>query len=216
VQDRDYINAYQQLKAIGQNVDMSPAETVERVQLVAAIAEQRNDNQRARDALNELAQKWQGDPALVAPVHLKLAQTYNKMGDFKQAEAHAEKVLQSESGETPIPPKIVADALNAKAEALLGDKHQMAAVETYQKLLDRFENKMPLASVRYKVGQILFDRGDMKGATDVWKHLEGTPNDLLWKIGKEKIDQTKWQDDYTKYMNRIPAMAHRADKENKQ
>ena len=84
----------------------------------------------------------------------------------------------------------------------------MAAIETYQKLLDRFETKLPLASVRYKVGQILFDRGDLKGAGEVWQHLAGTPNDLLWKIGKEKLDNAQWQDDYTKYTNRIPAMAH--------
>jgi tetratricopeptide (TPR) repeat protein len=207
-QDRDYIGAFQELKAIPAQAELSPAETVERVQLSATIAEQRNDNVRAREALQELAQKWQGDPALVAPVHLKLAQIYNKLGDHKQAEAHADKVLASEGGETPIPDKTLADAFNAKGEALFGEKKSLAAVETYQKLLDRFESKMPLANVRYKVGQILFDRGDLKGAEEVWKRLEGTPNDLLWKIGKEKLDNSKWQDDYTKYTNRIPAMAH--------
>jgi len=216
-QDRDYIGAHQELKAIGENVDLLPAETVERVQLSALIAEQRNDYKRAREALAELAQKWQGDPALVAPVHLKLAQTLNKMGDYKQAIAHADKVLASEGGETPIPDKTVVDALTAKAEAELGEKKSLAAVETYQKLLDRFEGKMPLANVRYKVGQILFDRGDLKGAEEVWKHLEGSQNDLLWKLGKEKLDESKWKDDYNKYMNRIPAMATSgSEKENKQ
>lgn len=208
-EDRDYIDAYQHLKSIGVSAELTPTETVERVRLSAVIAEQRNDYQRAREALSELVQKWQGDPALVAPVHLQLAQTFNKMGDFKQAGAHADKVLQAEGGETPIPEKIIADAFTVKAEAELGDKKSLAAVETYQKLLERFETKMPMANVRYKVGQILFDRGDLKGAAEVWKRLEGTPNDLLWKIGKEKLDNTKWQDDYTKYVNRIPAMAHR-------
>ncbi|MGZ3722865.1 MAG: tetratricopeptide repeat protein, partial [Bdellovibrionales bacterium] len=82
-QDRNYIDAHQELKAIGPAAELTPAETVERVQLSALIAEQRNDNQRAREALLELAQKWQGDPALVAPVHLKLAQIFVKLGDFK-------------------------------------------------------------------------------------------------------------------------------------
>jgi tetratricopeptide (TPR) repeat protein len=180
------------------------------------IAEQRNDHQRAREALQELAQKWQGDPALVAPVHLKLARIFAKLGEFKQAEGHADKVLQTETAETPLPERTVADALQVKAEALFGQKKSLAAVETYQRLLDRFETKLPLASVRYKVGQILFDRGDFKGAGEVWQRLEGTPNDLLWKIGKEKLDNSKWQDEYTKYTNRIPAMAGPSREKEKQ
>jgi tetratricopeptide (TPR) repeat protein len=205
-QDRDYMGAYQQLKSIGQS-ELSPAEVVERVQLNALISEQRNDHEHARQALAELAEKWQGDPQLVAPVHLQLAQTYNKLAEYKKAENHANQVLQTPSGETPIADKVVADALNAKADALMGQSKAMAAVEVYQTLLDRFESKFPLGNVRYKLGQILFDRGDLQGAASVWQHLAGTSNDLLWKIGKEKLDQSQWQDDYNKYTNRIPAMA---------
>lgn len=211
-QERDYIGAYQQLKAIGQGSELAPEETVERVQLGAVIAEQRNEPARAREALLELAAKWQGDPAVVAPIHLKLAQTYIKLGEFKQAESHAEKVLQSEGGENPLPEKLVSDAYTAKAEALLAEKKSMAAVEVYQKQLERLESKMPLANTRYKVGQILFDKGDLKGAAEVWQRLAGTANDLLWKLGKEKLENSKWQDEYTRYINRIPAMASSKEK----
>jgi tetratricopeptide (TPR) repeat protein len=206
-QDRNYLEAYQNLKEIGADAELSPAETVERVQLSALIAEQRNDNPRAREALLELTKKWQGDPALVAPVHLQLAQTYMKMGDPKAAEAQADKALAAESSETKIADKVIAQAMQVKGDALLAQKKTLAAVESYQNLLDRYEGSMPLGSVRYHVGQILFDRGDLKGAAGIWSKLEGTPNEFLWKIGKEKLEDAKWQGDYTKYMNRIPAMA---------
>lgn len=208
--DRNYIDAYNNLKSITDGSGLSPQETIERVQLSAMIAEQRNDHARAREALQDLAKRWQGDPALVAPVHLQLAQTFLKLNDPKQAEAHAQKVLDAEGGETKIPDKVVADALNAKGEALVAQKKSLGAVESFQSLLARFEDKMPLASVRYRVGQILFDRGDLKGASEVWKKLEGTPNEFLWKIGREKLEDAKWQDDYTKYTNRIPAMVREA------
>lgn len=216
VQDRKYIDAYQRLKEIPASAELSPQETVERVQLSATIAEQRNDNQRAREALTELAQKWQGDPALVAPVNLQLAQTYMKLGDAKKAEDHAEKVLQAEGGETKVADKVIAAAMTVKGDALFEQKKALAAVESYQKLLERFEGSMPLANVRYKVGEILFDRGDMQGANEVWTKLQGTPNEFLYKIGKEKLEDAKWQDDYTKYMNRIPAMASKKNKETNQ
>ncbi len=223
-QDRNYIDAYQQLKAIGPASTLSPAETVERVQLSALISEQRNEPARAREALSELAEKWQGDPNLLAPVELHLAQAYLKLGDPKHAEAHAEKVLQAAAAapstegevENPIAEKVLSDAYQVKAQAQVEQKKEMAAVETYQKLLDRFEDKMALGSVRYKVGQILFDRGDLKGAHDVWQRLEGSKNDLLWKVGKEKLDQSQWQADYNKYIKRIPAMVHSGRKESKQ
>jgi predicted negative regulator of RcsB-dependent stress response len=130
-----------------------------------------------------------------------------KMGDPKEAKAHADKVLASEGGETKIVDKILSGAMLVKGDALVSQKKSMAAVEAYQKLLSSYEEKMPLASVRYKVGQILFEQGDMKGAADVWKRLEGTTSEFLYKVGKEKLEDTKWKSDYRKYVNRIPAMA---------
>ncbi len=204
--DRKYIEAYQHLRDIGPEAELSPPEVVERVQLNALIAEQRNDHERARAALTELTQKWEGDPVLVAPVNLQLAETQLKLKDYKKAEAHADRVLAADSTEAPLEAKLVASAMKVKADALLGQNKSLASVEAYQKLLERFEDKLPLGSERYKVGQILFDRGDIKGAQETWQRLAGTKDDLLWKVGKEKIDQSKFQDDYTKYINRIPAM----------
>lgn len=210
-EDRNYLEAFQQLKAIGKGEDLSPSEVIERVQLSALIAEQRNEPARAREALVQLSKDWQGDPSLVAPVNLQLAQTYLKLGDPKQAEFYADRVLKADEGETQLPDKILADAYSAKGEAEVALKKPMAAVETYQKLLERYESKMPLASVRYKVGQILYERGDFKGANDVWQRLQGTSGDFLWKVGREKLEDTKWRGDYNKYISRIPAMSARKE-----
>lgn len=211
--DRNYLESYQHLKEIGPAAELTPAEIVERVQLSALIAEQRNDHQKAREALLELTKKWQGDPALVAPVHLQLAQTYMKMGDAKSAELQAQQALDSEGGETKVAEKVISQAMQVKGDALLAQKKTLAAVESYQNLLERFETKFPLGTVRYQVGQILFDRGDLKGAADVWAKLEGGKDEFLYKVGKEKLADSKWQGDYTKYMNRIPAMASSKKKE---
>jgi tetratricopeptide (TPR) repeat protein len=205
--DRNYVAAYQHLKNMGNAQELSPKEQVERVQLSAQIAEQRNEPDRAREALLDLAKKWQGDPALLAPVNLKLAETFTKLKDPKQAEFYADRVLQAESGETPIEDKLIARAFEVKGEAQLAQERALAAIESYQKLLERYEGKMALGNVRYKIGTILYERGDLKGARDVWKRLEGTPNDLLWKLGKERLEDTKWRDDYNKYISRIPAMS---------
>ncbi len=61
----NFIEAYQSLKQIGASKDLSPGEVVERVQLTAQIAEQRNEPNKARDALLELAKHWQGESGAV-------------------------------------------------------------------------------------------------------------------------------------------------------
>ena len=65
--------------------------------------------------------------------------------------------------------------------------------------------------MRYQTGQILFDRGDLPGATEVWRRLEGTRGEFLGKVGRERLADAKWRDDYNKYIGRIPAMADRKD-----
>lgn len=99
-----------------------------------------------------------------------------------------------------------AKAIELKGDALLGQKRAMAAIEVYQNLLEQFETKRPLGAVRYKVGQLLYDRGDIKAAEAAWGKLQGGANEIFWDLAKEKLEQLKWQDDYKKYANRIPAM----------
>jgi hypothetical protein len=62
-----------------------------------------------------------------------------------------------------------------------------------------------LESVKYRIGDILFENGDLPAAEKEWSHLgKGT----IWaKMAQEKIDGAKWKDQYKKYINRIPAMS---------
>ena len=208
-QDREYIEAYRQLKAIDKAAELAPPEVIERVRLNALIAEQRNEPDRAREALVDLAKRWKGDAALLAPVNLQLAQTFLKLKNPAQAETYADRALAAEGGETKIDDRVLSAGLKAKGDAQLAGGRAMAAVETYQRQLQRFEESQPLAAVRYQVGQILFDRGDRKGATEVWRRLEGTSGEFLGKVGAEKLKDAQWKDEYNKYISRIPAMADR-------
>ncbi|MGE4132912.1 MAG: tol-pal system YbgF family protein, partial [Bdellovibrionales bacterium] len=125
------------------------------------------------------------------------------------------RAIAAEGNEVAVPDQVLAESYQVLGDALLKQDKGLAAVESFQKLLERFEEKMPLASVRFKTGEILFDRGDFKGASEVWRRLEGTENDLLWKIGKEKLENSQWSGDYKKYINRIPAMTAQNKKETK-
>lgn len=213
---RLYMPALEHLKATGDGKGLAPKEQIERVELAAQIHEQRNDTQKAREALTELTNHWKGDPQLLASVFGRLASIDFKAGDFKSAEANASKVIGLDSKDSPLPDKLIARAYQTKGEALVGQKKSMAAVEVFQSLLEKYEEKLPLGLTRYQLGKILFDRGDMKGAEAVWRRLAGTANDVLWKMGEEKLKATSWQDEYNKYIDRIPAMVNDKKQESSQ
>lgn len=202
VQKRHYAEAYQNLKDLDKATDLTDSEQIERVQLVASVSEFRNEWPRAKAALKDVIKHWKGEPQKLQPAYLHLAELDLRTGDYEAAENSLDKVLSGKEMDDSLRAK----SLELKGDALLGQKRTMAAVEMYQSLLEQYESKRPLGSVRYKVGQLLFDRGDLKGAEGVWGKLQGGSNEILYDLAKEKLDHAKWQDDYRKYVQRIPAM----------
>jgi TolA-binding protein len=202
VEKRRYAEAYQNLKNIDKATDLTEDEQIEKVQLIASVSEYRGEWGRAKAALKDVIKHWKGEPQKLQPAYVHLAELEMRTGDYEAAENNLDKVLSGKDVED----NLRAKALQLKGDSLLGQKRTMAAVEVYQTLLEQYETKRPLGSVRYKVGQLLFDRGDMKGAEGVWGKLQGGSNEILWDLAKEKLDHAKWQDDYRKYVRRIPAM----------
>ncbi|MGE4133836.1 MAG: tetratricopeptide repeat protein, partial [Bdellovibrionales bacterium] len=147
-QNRNYMDAYQHLKEVGEGRELSPTENIERVELSAKIAEQRGDWKKARDALLELSKRWQGDAGQLAPVNLHLAKVELKLGDSKAAATYAKRAIAAEGNEVAVPDQVLAESYQVLGDALLKQEKGLAAVESFQKLLERFEEKMPLASVR--------------------------------------------------------------------
>jgi TolA-binding protein len=211
VEKRQFVEAYQHLRGLEKVKDLSEPEEVERAGLIARVSEFRGEWSRSQAALTNLVNHWTGEPELLNPALIHLAELELRTNHFEKAEANLEKVLEAKD----LKESLRAKALEMKADSLLGQKRTMAAIELYQSLLEQFENKQPLGSVRYKVGQLLFDRGDVKGAELVWGKLQGGSNEILSDMAKEKLSHAKWQDEFHKYVERIPAMKSAAGEEKK-
>lgn len=210
VAEREYLEAYNHLKEVVGNDGLSPKEIVESVQLSATVFESRQDHERARKALEQLADTWKGEPALLAPIHTRLAEIYLKLKDPRKAEMYASRALNSDESSSESDPMVLSRAMQIKGEALLDQGRALAAVETLQGLLERYETTLPLSNVRYRTGEILFQEGDLAGAAKVWEKLRTQGNELLWKVGQEKIKDAEFRDEYKKYIDRIPAMVNRS------
>ncbi len=216
---RDYAGAESQLKQIKEIKNLSSAEQVERAGLAADVAEARGQSEVARKYLAEVIQSFgdgktkSGDHATsVAPLHLRMARLAVKDRDFKSAEASIDLALKSAAGENSEAEKIRTAALETRAEILLARGKRTEAIASYRSVLE-----MPIAnadlsrngydSVRYRLGQLLFDVGELKQAEEAWGHLAKDDKSLWRRLASEQMNGAKWRDEYKKYIDRIPAAA---------
>lgn len=204
IEQRAYNNANEFLKEIKEPHRLTKKEQVERIQLLARVAEERGHLNEAKKHLNHLVEEWQSETRLLAPVLLRLARIELATGQESAAIRHVDRVLNEKS---LIDEDILASCYEVKGDGLMKLGQDLAAAKSYMELLDRFEDKRHLGGVRFKAGQILFDQGDLRGAEQVWARLDPERDALYKKIADERMDQVEWDETYKKYIDRIPAMS---------
>lgn len=219
--DKDMAGAESFLKAIGQEgagsgvasvkneskPELNEPEQIERAGVAADVAEARGQGEVARQYLGQLLQTWKGDQRLTSPLHLRIAKIAMTAKDYKVADAHVDKVLEMQKAADPIDEEAHARALEIKGDLQLARGKRTDAIATYRELLETYEAKRSLASIRYKAGQLLFEDGDLKGAESTWSELNEVRDTLWARLAKEQMAGAKWQNEYKKYLNRIPAAA---------
>jgi tetratricopeptide (TPR) repeat protein len=204
--ERRYQEAFNYLKNI--KTELEPGEEIERVQIGATVADQMGDVKSAITNLQKLCQAYADDPDLAAQMvkpELQLSRLYLKEKNFGLADTNLKKVEKLKNGAETVSDDDWAQALEVRGDLLLAQGQKLAAVEAFSKLLDAYEASRPLASVRYKAGQILFDEGDIKGAEKMWSNFDAKTGEFYRQLAQEKLQQAQWQDTYKKYIQRIPA-----------
>lgn len=208
-------NAYQSLLNIKNPEKMNDREQIERVQLASELLEKRGELDSAIRYLTELLKEWAGIPELVAEPYLNLAQLEIKKGNVEDAITSLQKIGTLMDDSKKVSPATHEKSLELLSDIYLKKKDQKEAIASLQKLLDLYENTRPLSSYRYKLGQIYFDQGEMQKAADTWAELRNQKNEFWHKLAQEKLKSSEWNDDYKKYIKRIPAMANPSATERK-
>jgi outer membrane protein assembly factor BamD (BamD/ComL family) len=200
---KNYADANEALKGIGK--DLSPVEDIERVQIGALVAEHTGDLSGAANYLEELLKKTKAEGHDLVSPKLQLARLYLATGKMPESDARLSEVERQEEAGMKLTGDLKALQLELRGNWQLKSQRRVAAVETYLKLLDSFEAEKLLTSVRYRVGNILFEDGDIKGAEKVWSRINPDTGAFYKQLSQEKLNQAQWQDTYKKYINRIPA-----------
>lgn len=202
-----YAQAFDALKNIKNPESLSEKEQIERVQLASLLLDKKGETESAIRYLTELLKEWAGIPELVAEPYLDLAQLEIKQNKIEDAIQSLKKIdtLMDDSKKVAAPTHARALELLGGLQMKQGKKEE--AVQTFEKLLSLYEGTQPLASYRYKVGQVYFEKGEVKKASEVWNGLQDEKNDFWYKLAQEQLRGSEWKDEYKKYIKRIPAMS---------
>lgn len=207
-----YQVAFDNLKDIQNPEKLTEDQQIERIVLASQLYDRKGEPATAVRYLTELVKAWKGIPSKTANPYFMLGEMETKLGNKEAALKSYERVDQLMADSGDVDPLIHAKALEKIAERYLEQKKIPEAIAAYEKLLEKYESSIPLSSVRYQLGKIHFDKGEIKKAADTWKPLSES-KDLVWnKLAQENLKSAQWSDDYKQYLKRIPAMA----KENKE
>ena len=211
-QESKYADAYEYLKNIKKPEAMSDVEQIERVQLASTLLEKRGEVDSAIRYLSELLKAWSGLPHLLAEPYLSLAQLEVKKGDIPEAMKALKQVDDLQTDSKKVSPDTHEKALSLLADLQIQKKQSDDAIGTIQKLLNQYGADKPLASYRYKLGDIYFQKGEKQKAADVWNDLKNEKNDFWYKLAQEQLQSSDWKNEYKKYIKRIPAMSEMGER----
>lgn len=199
--------AFDNLKAIENPAKFTQEQQIERVLLASKIYDQKGEPETAVRYLMELVNAWKGIPSLVSEPYFHLGQMEEKLGHNEAAINSYRRVdeLMNDSGK--VAERTHFKALENMARLQMETKKPEDAIKTYERLLGLYEPKFSIASHRYRLGKIHFDRGEMQKAAETWDKLDKTKSSFWAKLADENLKSSKWGDDYKKYLQRIPAMA---------
>lgn len=208
--EKKFSQAESELKKVKNTERLTPKEKVERADLASALAEERGQADEAKKYLAEMIKLFNADEktaAESAPLHLRMARLALKSKDYSTVEKSVEQALKLTNEES-----LQASAYEIEAEAALQRGKRGDAIKSYRSLLEIPTVNSDVArngydSVRYRLGQLLFETGDLKSAEKIWGELSKEEANVWRRLASEQMSGAKWREEYKKYIERIPAAA---------
>lgn len=199
--------ADQALQAIRNPASLSSQEQLERVQLLADITNQKGDPAHAVRYIIDLIHEWKAKPSQVAPLYLQLGDLELRQNKVQEALRSWRNVDRLQAESKDVPAVVHRQALERIGNTQFDRSEYSEAMSAYQQLLEAYETATPMPLVRYRVGLMQFQKGELQAAADTWRALD-TPRARFWfQLGQEKLASADFQDRYRNYVDRIPAMA---------
>jgi tetratricopeptide (TPR) repeat protein len=203
----NYKAAYDYLREVKNYDKLNELQQVERVMLSAQVLEKKGELESAKRYLKDIIDNWRGKVGLVVEPTIQLAKLQVKTNQKEEAEKNLKNSLILIAEAEKIPSTIHSETLSNLAEIQLLQNKNEELIQTWDELLKNYEEKQPLESVRFRLGELYFKNGNIQKATEIWNPLKSKKNLFWYKLADENLKNSEWKSGYKKYIQRIPAMA---------
>lgn len=200
-------DAYESLKQIRTLESLNDDEQIERVILTANLLIEKDQLDSARRFVMELLKTWRGEPQKLEEPYFMLAEIEMKTGQYNEALKSLKKIDEIYRDTKQSQNDIHFKSFEKRIEIATKTKNDKEALEAATQMLETYEDTRPIASIRYKLGEVYFKQGQIKKAEESWRGFKGAQAGFWQKLAQEQVQNLKWRDDYKKYINRIPAMS---------
>jgi len=197
-------NSEQVLDKIKNPETLSVPDQIARVNLASRLYEKRGDNDTAIRYLSEVVRVWKAQPDLVTDSAIRVAKLWNKVEKPQRGIEILDGLLQEK-----VSTNNIRKIYRAKSDIAIDAKLSDVAIKSLNYIVNPQAN--PVASTqdmsreKYQLGELYFEKGEMKKAEDTWSSF-AEKDDKFWsQLADEKMKSAKWQDEYKKYLKRIPA-----------
>ncbi len=178
---------------------LSPEEQIARVNLASQLHEKNGEYETATRYLSEVVRVWKEKPNLVTDSAVRLAMLLNKAGKAEQGIQVLDQFLNEK-----ITAANTKKIYKAKGEIAINAKLTKEAIEALSYIIEKGSGEN-LAKEKYQLGDLYFQKGELKKAENVWSSFADKDDQFWSKLANEKMQSAKWQDEYKKYLKRIPA-----------
>lgn len=201
-EENRYQEAYEKMQAIKNPDALAIQDQINRVHYTALLYEKKGELNAAVRYLSELTKVWKEKAELLAPSMIHLANLEVKRKQPELAIEQLNDLLKSKVSD-----KYKLEAYKKLSDVALDTKKDDLAIKTISNLLGSFEEKESLSSYRYKLGELYFNKGELKKAGDVWAELKGNESAFWSQLAQNKMRDSNWTEENKKYLKRIPAMS---------
>lgn len=195
------------LNEIEDMAQLSLAEHVEGTLLFSELAEKQERYEDAEKALLALQDHWASKPEALANVWLKLGDLKMKSKNQSEALTWFGKIASVAEVKNPgLSVEEIQRSVETYGDLSLWKNKKDDALKAYKTLVEKYPDKIKLASWKYKIGKIHFDSQNYAEASKVWNEIKTDDPTSIWnQLAANNLKQVDWQKKYSKYVDRLPA-----------
>lgn len=182
-------------------------EKIEYHLLSADLNQKLGNTEIALRSLKKFSEVYKGPPSKLLGLMVRVADLQERAGEKTSAMQNLEAAIESFDNRVESTKRDHARALERLGDLYLSSGKPERTIRLWGEFLKLYSDHEAANPVRFKLGKVLFQNGDLKDAEQVWGQLDPKEAPTWVELARDQMRSKEWNEEYRKYQSRIPAMS---------